>query len=87
MKTDCETDGSSVALVRTPPAHPAPPLKSRGANTVTYLTLTGDNYQEILALTGGGKTREYTETRPDGTTVTYTIDVEEEIVEVGDGRQ
>ena len=38
--------------------------------------------QEILALTGGGKTREYTETRPDGTTVTYTIDVEEEIIEV-----
>ena len=40
-----------------------------------------------IALTGGGQTREYTETRPDGTTVTYTIDVEEEIVEVGDGRQ
>ena len=71
----------------TPPAHPAPPLKSQGVNTLTYLTLTGDKYQEILALTGGGKTREYTETRPDGTTVTYTIDVEEEIVEVGDGRQ
>ena len=40
--------------------------------------------QEILALTGGGKTREYTETRPDGTTVTYTIDVEEEVIEVSD---
>ena len=38
--------------------------------------------QEILALTGGGKTREYTETRPDGSTVTYTIDVEEEEYEV-----
>ena len=38
--------------------------------------------QEILALTGGGKSREYTETRPDGTTVTYTIDVEEEVIEV-----
>ena len=61
--------------------------RSQGANTVTYLHLTGDNSQEILALTGGGQTREYTETRPDGTTVTYTIDVEEEIVEVGDGRQ
>ena len=35
-----------------------------------------------MALTGGGKTREYTETRPDGTTVTYTIDVEEEVIEV-----
>ena len=38
--------------------------------------------QEILALTGGGQVREYTETRPDGSTVTYTIDVEEEIIEV-----
>ena len=38
--------------------------------------------QEILALTGGGSVREYTETRPDGSTVTYTIDVEEEIIEV-----
>ena len=42
------------------------------------------NFQEILALTGGGKTREYTETRPDGSTVTYTIDVEEEVIEVKD---
>ena len=41
-------------------------------------------FQEILALTGGGKTREYTETRPDGSTVTYTIDVEEEIIEVSE---
>ena len=41
-----------------------------------------DVAQEILALTGGGKTREYTETRPDGSTVTYTIDVEEEEYEV-----
>ena len=38
--------------------------------------------QEILALTGGGKTREYTERRPDGSTVTYTIDIEEEEYEV-----
>ena len=52
-----------------------------------HLTGTGTYFdepilQEILALTGGGKTREYTETRPDGTTVTYTIDVEEEVIEV-----
>ena len=35
-----------------------------------------------MSLTGGGSVREYTETRPDGSTVTYTIDVEEEIIEV-----
>ena len=45
-------------------------------------TLTTLFVQEILALTGGGSTREYTETRPDGSTVTYTIDVEEEEYEV-----
>ena len=42
--------------------------------------------QEILALTGGGASREYTEVRPDGTTVTYTVDVEEEEFEVSTGR-
>ena len=52
-------------------------LKSNSISPLMLMTL-----QEILALTGGGKTREYTETRPDGTTVTYTIDVEEEIIEV-----
>jgi len=59
-----------------------------GNVTTTILDLTngvgGRSAEEILALTGGGKTREYTETRPDGSTVTYTIDVEEEIIEVTD---
>ena len=38
-------------------------------------------------MTGGGSTREYTETRPDGSTVTYTIDVEEEIIEVSEATE
>jgi len=53
-----------------------------GNVTTTVVDMTngvgGRSAEEILALTGGGKTREYTETRPDGSTVTYTIDVEEE---------
>jgi len=53
-----------------------------GNVTTTVVDMTngvgGRTAEEILALTGGGKTREYTETRPDGSTVTYTIDVEEE---------
>ena len=51
-------------------------------NLQFYQKLNNLFFQEILALTGGGKTREYTEVRPDGTTVTYTIDVEEEVIEV-----
>jgi len=51
-----------------------------GNVTTTIMDLTngvgGKSAEEILALTGGGKTREYTEVRPDGATVTYTIDVE-----------
>jgi len=54
----------------------------KGNVTTTIVDMTnglgGRSAEEILALTGGGKTREYTETRPDGSTVTYTIDEEEE---------
>ena len=49
---------------------------------IAFSVILDCQFQEILALTGGGKTREYTETRPDGSTVTYTIDVEEEVIEV-----
>ena len=64
--------------MRTIYLEPFPILPVSNADTV----LTEIVAQEILALTGGGKTREYTETRPDGSTVTYTIDVEEEEYEV-----
>jgi len=57
-----------------------------GNVTTEILDLTngigGKSAEEILSLTNGGSVREYTETRPDGSTVTYTIDVEEEYIEM-----
>ena len=37
--------------------------------------------EEILALTGAGAVKEYSETLPDGRTITYSLEVEEEVLE------
>ena len=51
--------------------------------TVVDLTngVGGRTTEEILALTGAGALKEYTETLPDGRTITYSLEVEEEVLE------
>eukprot|EP00092_Neocalanus_flemingeri_P046948 GFUD01053010.1.p1 GENE.GFUD01053010.1~~GFUD01053010.1.p1 ORF type:complete len:153 (+),score=74.67 GFUD01053010.1:28-459(+) len=51
--------------------------------TVVDLTngLGGRTTEEILALTGAGAVKEYSETLPDGRTITYSAEVEEEVLE------
>ena len=51
--------------------------------TVVDLTdgIGGRTPEEILALTGAGALKEFTETLPDGRTITYSLEVEEEILE------
>eukprot|EP00092_Neocalanus_flemingeri_P031752 GFUD01034491.1.p1 GENE.GFUD01034491.1~~GFUD01034491.1.p1 ORF type:complete len:149 (+),score=70.02 GFUD01034491.1:51-497(+) len=51
--------------------------------TVVDLTngVGGRTAEEILALTGAGAVKEYSETLPDGRTITYSLEVEEEVLE------
>ena len=53
-------------------------------NSVIDMTggLLGDkSIQDIILLTQGGTVREWSEVLPDGRTVTYTAEVEEEVIE------
>ena len=58
---------------------------SSGNTVTTVVDLTegigGRSTEEILELTKSGAVREFSETLPDGRIITYTLEVEEEILE------